>query len=180
MDTRLLWSVYASVIPAAAGAVGGGQGGAALLTVPGDGSILTGAAHAHGEDAGGVAVTVAVVLKLAAIATGPHVDAAQTIATLHCPLLNGSACERTRTINCLTVIIRTPAGGVDVYSLGVERQGPCLHCISDGPIQHPHSANTSIEGNTNGAEGIVGLSGHLSGTSGSMLVGVKQVISMKR
>ena len=54
-------------LPAAAGAVGGGQGGAALLAVPGDVPVLTGAADAHGEDARGVAVTVAVVLKLASV-----------------------------------------------------------------------------------------------------------------
>ena len=57
-------------LPAAAGAVGGGQGGAALLAVPGDVPVLTGAADAHGEDARGVAVTVAVVLKLPSVTAG--------------------------------------------------------------------------------------------------------------
>ena len=47
-------------LPAAAGAVGGGEGGAALLGVPGYVTILTGAAHTHSVDAGRVPVTVAV------------------------------------------------------------------------------------------------------------------------
>ena len=53
--------------PAAARAVGGGQGGAALLAVPGDQTVLTGAADAHSEDAGGVTVTVTIILKLSSV-----------------------------------------------------------------------------------------------------------------
>ena len=57
-------------LPAAAGAVGGGQGGAALLAVPGDVAVLTGAADAHSEDARGVAVTVTIVLELPSVTAG--------------------------------------------------------------------------------------------------------------
>ena len=57
-------------LPAAAGAVGGGQGGAALLAVPGDVPVLAGAADTDGEDARGVAVTVAVVLELPSVTAG--------------------------------------------------------------------------------------------------------------
>ena len=59
-----------SEMPAAAGAVGGGEGGAALLAVPGDVPVLGGAGDADGEDARGVAVTVAVVLELPSCSAG--------------------------------------------------------------------------------------------------------------
>ena len=47
-----------------AGAVGGGDGGGAGLTVPGDLSPLGGAGHGDGVDGGRVPVTVAVILQI--------------------------------------------------------------------------------------------------------------------
>ena len=91
-------------LPATAGAVGGGQGGAALLAVPGDVPVLAGAAHAHREDAGGVPVTVAVVLELAPVAAGPDVDTAPAPPTLRHSLLYRPSGERPGTVHRLAVV----------------------------------------------------------------------------
>ena len=61
--------------------VGRGDGSGAGLRVPGDVPVLTGAADAHSEDAGGVAVTVAVVFIPAAVTARPHKYGAFPIST---------------------------------------------------------------------------------------------------
>ena len=53
---------------------GGGQGGGALLQVPGFEPSLAGAGDGEGEDRVGVAITVAVINVSASVTTGPHKD----------------------------------------------------------------------------------------------------------
>lgn len=64
------------------GAVGGGKGGGASLAVPGNISVLGGAADGQGVDAVCVAVTVTAILIPPTVAGGPHKDWAQTMTTL--------------------------------------------------------------------------------------------------
>ena len=66
-------------LSAATRAVCGSQGRAALFRVPRDVTILTCTTDTDSKDAGSIAITVAVVLKLATIATGPDIDTAKTI-----------------------------------------------------------------------------------------------------
>ena len=66
-------------LSATARAIGGSQGGAALFRIPWDVSILTCTADTDSEDTGGITITVAIILKLATIATGPYIDTAKTI-----------------------------------------------------------------------------------------------------
>lgn len=63
-------------------AVGGGQGGGAGLTIPGDIAILGGAADGQGVNAVCIAVTVAAVLLPPSIPRSPHKDGTQTTTTL--------------------------------------------------------------------------------------------------
>ena len=63
-------------------AVGGGQGGCALLQVPWLLAALGGAAHGDGVDAVGVAVTGAVVTLSAAVPGCPDENGAQTLPAL--------------------------------------------------------------------------------------------------
>lgn len=65
-----------------AAAVGGGQGGGALLQVPGLVAVLGGAADGDGVDAVGVAVAGAVVALPAAVSRRPDENGAQPPATL--------------------------------------------------------------------------------------------------
>jgi len=44
-----------------------------------------------------------------------------------------------RAIHSLAVVLRAPAGTVDVDVVGVEAQGMGLHSISHLPIQHAHA-----------------------------------------
>lgn len=62
-------------VPLPAIAEGGGQGGGAALVVQGGPAVVDGRVDGDGPHAGGVAVTVAVVVA-ATVPGGPHVDAA--------------------------------------------------------------------------------------------------------
>lgn len=72
-----------------AAAVGGGQGGGALLQVPGLVAVLGGAADGDGVDAVGVAITGAVVALPAAVSRRPDKNGAQPPATLRAELGRG-------------------------------------------------------------------------------------------
>lgn len=71
-------------------AVGGGKGGGASFAVPGNISVLGGAADGQGVDAVCVAVTVTAVLIPPTVARSPHKDWAQTATTLQ----NGETGEK--------------------------------------------------------------------------------------
>ena len=62
-------------------AEGGGQGGGAALVVQGGSAVVDGRVDGDGPHAGGVAITVTVVVA-AAVPGGPHVDAAFAASTL--------------------------------------------------------------------------------------------------
>ena len=61
--------------------------------------------------------------------------------------------------------------------LVVEAETPGLDSVSDVTIQHPHSADASVEGDADGAEGVVSCGGHLTSAPCPVLVCVKQVVS---
>lgn len=62
-------------VPLPAVAEGGGQGGGAALVVQGRPAVVDGRVDGDGPHAGGVAITVAVVVA-ATVPGGPHIDAA--------------------------------------------------------------------------------------------------------
>lgn len=100
-------------------AVGGGEGGGASLTVPGDIAILGGAADGQGVDAVGVAVTVTAVLLPPAVPRRPHKDGAQTTTTLCNSMQKGFFGEFGGSIYSFAIIFWAPAGTVDVDVLGI-------------------------------------------------------------
>lgn len=87
-------------VPLPAIAEGGGQGGGAALVVQGGPAVVDGRVDGDGPHAGGVAVTVAVVVA-ATVPGGPHVDAAFASSAL------GGGVDRERGHQ----VLRTPAPG---------------------------------------------------------------------
>ena len=160
----------AGVLPGTARAVAGGQGGGALLQVPGLAAGLGGAGDGQGVDGVGVAVTVAVVRVEAAIAAGPHEDGAQTSSALRDSLQESLLGQRAGAVHSLAVILGAPAGGVDVDVGGIEGETASLHRIVDQPVQHPDSTNAGVVGDTRPTVVVVGHGRHLPGTPSTVLV----------
>jgi hypothetical protein len=51
----------------------------------------------------------------------------------------GLLCEEARSVHRATIILRAPAGAIDVYVLRLQAEGLSLHDVSDGSIQHAHA-----------------------------------------
>ena len=64
------------------------------------------------------------------------------------------------TIDSLSVVVGTPWGRVDVDVAAVEAEGLGLQGVEDISIQDSDSAHFGVVGNTDGAKGVVGDSGH--------------------
>lgn len=54
-------------------------------------------------------------------------------------ILKGLTCQRCRSIHSLTVVIRPPAGTVDVDMLGIKAQRLCFYHVCHISIQHPYT-----------------------------------------
>lgn len=78
-QTKATYDSLVRVIPAA---IRGGQGGGALLSVPGGQALLWGAADGDGVDAVRVAVTVTVIALTPPVPRSPHEDGALSLSPL--------------------------------------------------------------------------------------------------
>lgn len=96
-DPRILWdtshallpkqrsqtkATYDSLVGVIPTAVWGGQGGGALLSIPGGQALLWGAADGDGVDAVRVAVTVTVITLTPPVPRSPHEDGALSLSPL--------------------------------------------------------------------------------------------------
>ena len=89
----------------------------------------------------GVAITIAVVILLTAVATGPNENAAQASPTSPGALSESQLRERLRPIHRLAVVVGTPTSRVDVDVLWIVFQWCGFHHIGDITVQHSDRCN---------------------------------------
>lgn len=158
-------------------AVGGSQRGSAFFQVPGFVAVLSGAAYGDGVDAVGVAITGAVVPFSPTIPRGPNKNGAQTLATLFNAILESLFSQPAWSIYCLSVIIGSPTGAVNVNVVGSDAQRLGLHHIGHIAVQHPDASYLCIICDAHDAVGVVGRGSDFTRTASAMFVLVAGVIS---
>lgn len=83
--------------------------------IPRDVFPLGGRTYADRVDIVGVSITVAIVTVTAAVSRSPNKNVALSISAFRCAIKKCFYCEFGWTVNSSSVIIRTPASGIDIH-----------------------------------------------------------------